>query len=220
MWTYVDEPTRHGLDDIRNFVSDAVAEQDQGSGLLFAIVRQSDDRAVDGTSYIDIRPADRTLEIGWTWLRPSEWGTGTNTEVKYLLRHASQVLGAGRVAIKTDGRNARSRRVIEKLGATYEGTWRNHRLLSTGSYRHTDYFSVINSEWPAVRQRLDKDSPGTHAYGCNMTIALETSGFRGVHERPTVHQFACRLTCMARCCRHDSCVVPASAKKDSQHGDT
>ena len=157
VWTYLDEPTPRSLDDIRAFISDALAEQNQGQRLPFAIVRQSDDRAVGSTSYIDIRPADRTVEIGWTWLGPSEWGTGTNTEAKYLmLRHAFEVLSAGRVAIKTDSRNARSRKAIENLGATYEGTWRNHRMLSTGRYRDTDYFSVIDSEWPILRDRLNE----------------------------------------------------------------
>lgn len=155
VWTYLDEPTPGTVGDIDKLISDALTEQKQGWRLPFAIIRQSDDRAVGSTSYIDIRPADRTLEIGWTWLGPSEWGTGINTEAKYLLlRHAFEVLNAGRVAIKTDSRNARSRRAIENLGATYEGTLRNHRLLTTGSYRHTDYFSVIDSEWPILRDRL------------------------------------------------------------------
>ena len=157
VWTYLDEPTPRTVEDIDHLIRDALTEQEQGPRLPFAVVRQSDDRTVGSTSYIDIRPAARTLEIGWTWMGPSEWGTGTNTEAKYLLlRHAFEILNAGRVAIKTDSRNARSRRAIENLGATHEGTWRNHRLLSTGSYRHTDYFSIIDSEWPSVRAHLEE----------------------------------------------------------------
>lgn len=112
-------------------------------------------RAIGSTNYIDIRPNDRTLEIGWTWLTPSHWGTGANTEAKFLLmRHAFEVLGAERVAIKTDLRNVRSQRAIERHGAHREGVWRNHRILSTGRYRDSVFYSVIDSEWPAIRDKL------------------------------------------------------------------
>jgi N-acetyltransferase len=76
------------------------------------------------------------------------------------MRHAFESLNAGRVAVKTDAKNARSRKAIENLGATYEGTLRNRRLLSTGIYRDSAYYSVINSEWPAVRERLSRPDPG------------------------------------------------------------
>jgi RimJ/RimL family protein N-acetyltransferase len=107
------------------------------------------------TSYIDIRPSDRTPEIGWTWLTPGSSGTGANTEAKFLLmRHAFETLGAGRVAIKTDLRNVRSQRAIKRLGAHREGVWRNHRLLSTGRYRDSVFYSVIDSERPSIRDKL------------------------------------------------------------------
>ncbi len=165
IWTYLDEPTPRTLADIDRLITDALREQSQRVRLPFAIIRLSDNQAVGSTSYIDIRPADRTLEIGWTWLTPAEWGTGTNTEAKYLLlRHAFETLNAGRVAIKTDTRNARSRKAIENLGAAFEGTWRNHRLLSTGTYRHTAYYSIIGTEWPAVRDRLHQATAPQQAH--------------------------------------------------------
>jgi RimJ/RimL family protein N-acetyltransferase len=157
IWTYLDEPTPRTDADINTFISEALNDQDKGARLPFAIVRQADSRAVGSTSYLDIRPADRAVEIGWTWLTPAAWGTGINTEGKYLLmKHAFESWQAGRVAIKTDARNIRSRKAIESLGATYEGTWRNHRLLSTGKYRDSAYYSVIDSEWPSIRTRLSR----------------------------------------------------------------
>jgi RimJ/RimL family protein N-acetyltransferase len=155
IWTYLDEPTPQTEADITAFISDALDGQRKGTRLPFAVIRKHGEEVIGSTSYIDIRPADRTVEIGWTWLTPASWGTGANTECKYLLMcHAFESWHAGRVAIKTDAQNIRSRKAIEGLGATYEGTWRNHRLLSTGKYRDSAYYSVIDTEWPSVRERL------------------------------------------------------------------
>lgn len=154
IWTYLDEPTPRTPEDISTLIADALTEQDEGRRLPFAIIRTEDNQVVGSTSYIDIRPADRTLEIGWLWLTPETWGTGINAEAGYLmLRHAFEQLKAGRVALKADARNNRSRRAIEKLGTTYEGTWRNHRLLSTGRYRDSAWYSMIDTEWPTVSQQ-------------------------------------------------------------------
>jgi RimJ/RimL family protein N-acetyltransferase len=155
IWTYLDEPTPHVRSDIEAFVRDALKDQEGGTRLPFAIVDLSSGVAVGSTSYIDIRPHDRAVEIGWTWLTPSTWGSGANTDAKFLLmRHAFEDQNAGRVAIKTDRRNQRSQKAIEKLGAVKEGIWRNHRILSDGSYRDSVFYSVIDSEWPSLRQRL------------------------------------------------------------------
>ena len=155
IWTYLDEPTPNTSEAMNQLVQDALNEQERGIRVPFAVIDLATGRAVGSTSYIDIRPHDRGVEIGWTWLTPSQWGTGANTDAKLLLlRHAFEDQNAGRVAIKTDLRNVRSQRAIERLGATREGTWRNHRILSDGSYRHTVYYSVIDAEWPTVRDAL------------------------------------------------------------------
>jgi RimJ/RimL family protein N-acetyltransferase len=135
------------------------AEQDIESRkqIWFAIIRRADNRAVGVTSYMDIRPRDRGLEIGGTWLTPEVWRTALNTECKYLLlRHAFENLGCLRVQLKTDARNLRSQRAIERLGAIKEGVLRKHVILHTGYQRDTVMYSILDSEWAGVRARLEE----------------------------------------------------------------
>ena len=155
IWTYLDEPTPRTPARITTLIDDAHQDQARGARLPFAVVDTRTERAVGSTSYIDIRPHDRGLEIGWTWLAPATWGSGINLEAKYLLlRHAFHALGAIRVAVKTDLRNIRSQRAILALGATQEGVWRNHRILSDGHRRSTVYYSITDTEWPTIEPQL------------------------------------------------------------------
>lgn len=157
IWTYLDEPTPRGREAVEALIRAALDDLAASRRVPFAVVDTATNRAVGSTSYIDIRPADRGVEIGWTWLTPMVWGSGINTEAKYLLlAHAFDDQAAIRVALKTDVRNTRSLRAIERLGAVREGTWRNHRVLTTGAFRDSAYFSVIESEWPATKNLLRK----------------------------------------------------------------
>jgi RimJ/RimL family protein N-acetyltransferase len=120
----------------------------------FAVV--VDGRAVGTTSYGDVDLSVGGVEIGWTWYTPALWATSVNPECKLLLLgHAFEELEAARVHLKTDGLNTRSQAAIRKLGAAYDGTLRHHRLRADGSVRDSAYFSVLASEWPAVRARLE-----------------------------------------------------------------
>jgi RimJ/RimL family protein N-acetyltransferase len=112
--------------------------------------------AVAGTSsYVDIVVADARLEIGATAYHPALWGTAVNADAKLqLLRYAFEDLGAGRVQLKTDVRNARSQRAIAALGARYEGTLRRYQRRADGTVRDTAIFSVTAEEWPAVRDTV------------------------------------------------------------------
>jgi RimJ/RimL family protein N-acetyltransferase len=102
-----------------------------------------------------VRPADRQVEIGSTFLDRAYWRTPANTESKYLfLRHCFERLGCVRVALKTDGRNVRSQEAIARLGATREGVLRRH-VQVRGYQRDTVYYSILDDEWPAVRARLE-----------------------------------------------------------------
>ena len=111
-------------------------------------------RAIGSTRLLDVRPADRQVEIGSTFLARDYWRTPANTESKYLfLKHCFETLGCIRVALKTDGRNARSQEAIARLGAVREGTLRKHMNVR-GYQRDTVYFSILDTEWPSVRSRL------------------------------------------------------------------
>jgi RimJ/RimL family protein N-acetyltransferase len=110
---------------------------------------------VGSTSFYDMDPALRALAIGFSWLCRPWWGTGLNTESKFLLLgHAFDQLHAERVVWHTDIRNLRSQRAIEGLGATREGVLRHHRIRRDGSWRDTVQYSMLREEWPEVKARL------------------------------------------------------------------
>ncbi|MBB6189391.1 GNAT family protein [Rhodanobacter sp. MP7CTX1] len=155
LWQWVPNQV-HTPEDMRTYVSTALDEQRRGVSLPFAIIDQASDQAIGSTRYANIDTTHRRLEIGWTWLTPSHQRSGANTEAKLLLlTQAFDVLGAMRVELKTDSLNQRSRTAIARLGAVEEGTFRNHMIIpSTGRVRHTVYYSIIDSEWPAIKASL------------------------------------------------------------------
>ena len=133
----------------------ALERTDAGLELAFATVLQETGAAVGSTRYLALRPEHRSLEIGWTWLAPSAWGTGANTEAKLLqLRHAFDVLGCRRVEFKTDALNERARPALARLPAQFEGIHRKHMLVRGGENRDSAWYSIVDDEWPAVRDEL------------------------------------------------------------------
>jgi RimJ/RimL family protein N-acetyltransferase len=110
---------------------------------------------VGHTSYLNVRPDDRVLEIGNTWLVPSAWGTGANTGAKLLLmQHAFEDEGYLRVEFKTDANNARARAALAALPAEFEGVFRKHMVVRGGERRDSAWYSVIDDDWPAVKAAL------------------------------------------------------------------
>ena len=110
---------------------------------------------VGHTSYLNVRPGDRVLEIGNTWLHPSAWGTGANVEAKLLLmQHAFEGEGFLRVEFKTDARNERSRAALAALPAQFEGVFRKHMLVRGGERRDSAWYAVIDDDWPEVKANL------------------------------------------------------------------
>jgi RimJ/RimL family protein N-acetyltransferase len=142
-------------DDMRTYVLTALEEQMRGASVPFVIIDQISGQVIGSTRYANIEPAHHRLEIGWTWITPAFQRTAVNTEAKLLLlTHAFETLGAHRVELKTDALNERSREAILRIGAVEEGTFRKHMIMSTGRARDTVYFSIIDSEWPAVKAKL------------------------------------------------------------------
>jgi len=143
--------------DLLRWVRGLLALADQGTDIPFAVIHLASGRVAGATRYMELRPAHRGVEIGGTWYGADFRRTAVNTECKYLLlRHAFEVMGCIRVQFKTDLRNERSQRAIERVGAVKEGILRNHMILPDGTYRHSVYYSVLDSEWPAVKVRLEE----------------------------------------------------------------
>ena len=142
-------------DDFQLLVAKAFEEQERGESVVFTTVEIASGRVIGSTRFMNIDRHNRRVEIGSTWIAPAWQRTAVNTEAKYLmLRHAFEVWGSFRVELKTDALNSQSRTAIARLGAVQEGIFRRHMITSTGRSRDTVYFSVIEEEWPAVRQNL------------------------------------------------------------------
>jgi RimJ/RimL family protein N-acetyltransferase len=160
-------------DGLAAYIDAAVADQRAGSALPFAIVDRRDERVVGTTRFLDldywtdppsgpagtltVRPdgVPTTAEVGSTWLAASAQRTAVNTEAKLLMfTHAFETWGVLRVTLKTDARNVRSRRAIERVGGRFEGIRRAHRLAEDGTVRDSAYYSILVEEWPEVRAGL------------------------------------------------------------------
>jgi RimJ/RimL family protein N-acetyltransferase len=140
----------------------ALGQQAAGHRLPFAIIDRQSGRAIGSTSYLDIQPQNKSLEIGWTWLGKPYWRTPRNTECKYLLlKYAFEVQQAIRVQLKTDSRNYISQNAIQRIGGVKEGVLRNHMIYPSGYIRDTVYFSILNREWPEVKARLEARMAGS-----------------------------------------------------------
>jgi len=155
LWRFI--PTQvQTPEDMSAYIQTALDEQARGVSLPFAQIDKSSGRAIGSTRYGNIDRTHHRVEIGWTWIAPGFQRTAINTEAKYLLlRHAFETLGCLRVELKTDSLNERSRNAILRIGAQQEGIFRKHMICSTGRIRHTVYFSIIDSEWPDVKARLE-----------------------------------------------------------------
>jgi len=155
LWRWIPTPVRT-REEMATYIETALDEQAQGMALPFAIVEKATGRAIGSTRYGNIDRTHRRVEIGWTWVARNWQRSAMNTEAKYLLlRHAFETVGCIRVELKTDSLNERSRAAILRLGARQEGTFRNHMITASGRIRHTVYFSIIDSEWPVIKGRLE-----------------------------------------------------------------
>jgi RimJ/RimL family protein N-acetyltransferase len=154
IWTYFPDSAMG-----RNFDSwfdKALMKSDNGRQLAFIVRRKRDHKVVGSTRYYDIEPEHRRLKVGYTWYITQAQGTAVNPESKLLLfTHAFEELNINRLALTTDARNMHSRAAIKKLGATEEGTLRQYMILKDGFLRDMVVFSILRSEWVAVKEKLN-----------------------------------------------------------------
>jgi RimJ/RimL family protein N-acetyltransferase len=155
VWRWIPIPVR-SPDEMRAYVDKALNEQGAEKSQPFVTIARETNAVIGSTRYMNIDAPNRGLEIGSTWITPQWQRTAINTEAKYLmLRHAFESLGCIRVQLKTDSLNEKSRAAILRIGATQEGILRNHIITQSGRYRHSVFFSILDSEWPAVKANLE-----------------------------------------------------------------
>ena len=156
IWRYNLVAQPESVCDVRAWIDEIIKSVATGREIAFAIIHKADKRAIGSTRYLDIQSAHKTLEIGWTWIDTNYQRTAVNTECKYLLlSHAFEKLGAVREQLRTDMRNEKSKRAIERIGAIKEGVLRKSHTTHTGFVRDSVYYSIIDDDWPAVKQRLE-----------------------------------------------------------------
>ena len=145
-------PTRATM---ANYIAIALDAQAQRRELPFVIIRKSSGQVVGTTRFYNIEPQDRHADIGYTWLAANAQRTAVNTEAKLLmLTHAFESWRCIRVALITDVLNQQSRAAILRLGAKEEGVLRQHIVMPNGRYRDSVLYSIIESEWSSVKEKL------------------------------------------------------------------
>lgn len=153
VWRWMPLDASESPGSFHSWFEDAIAASRAGTQAAFATLDARTGTPIGSTRYLALRPEHRGLEIGWTWLASSAWGTGANVEAKLLmLEHAFEHLGCVRVEFQADARNERSRAALAALPARFEGVLRKHRLVPR--FRDSAYYSIVDNEWPEVRENL------------------------------------------------------------------
>lgn len=142
--------------DLRAWMENALRLEAAGTVMPWVTVLKADGRVVGSTRFMDFDKTHRTTELGSTWIAPEFHGAGVNPEAKLLqLTFAFEQLKLNRVALKTHHENFQSQAAMRKIGASQEGTFRNHYVMPDGSQRHSVWFSVIREDWPRVKSLLE-----------------------------------------------------------------
>ena len=156
-WDFMVYGNLNSVEDMSSWVRDILSRAEMRTDVPFVVLHLDSGHVAGATRYMNIMPKDRGLEIGGTWYGLDFQRTVVNTECKYLLlRHAFETLGCIRVQLKTDLRNERSQKAIERIGAVKEGVLRNHMILPDGRIRHSVFYSILDSEWEGVKKRLEE----------------------------------------------------------------
>ena len=156
IWKYLPYGEINNEGDMRKLVRYWLNNYNIGIDLPFTIKDIDSGKPIGCTRYLGIDPKHKKLEIGGTWLAVAFQRTLVNTECKYLLlKYAFEELGCIRVQFKTDALNFRSQKALERIGAVKEGVLRNHMIMPDGRIRDSIYYSIISSEWPEVKDKLE-----------------------------------------------------------------
>jgi len=160
IWQWMDRRVTESEDGFDQWFDGRLLARKMGEEHAYATLTV-DGSPLGSSSYLAPRPIHEGVEIGWTWLTPSAWRTGANVDAKLLmLGFAFGELGCMRVELKTDARNERSRGAMEALPAKFEGILRKHMLMPGIGVRDSAYFSIVDDEWPSVRENLEQRLAG------------------------------------------------------------
>jgi len=152
-WTVARATTRESME---TYMNSALEDASRGVSLPFVTIDKPSGCVIGSTRFGNIDDANRRVEIGWTWITPAFQRTHVNSEAKYLmLTHAFDVWQCVRVELKTDALNEKSRTAMLRIGAREEGIFRKHMLTQGGRFRDSAYYSILDTEWPEVRARLE-----------------------------------------------------------------
>ncbi len=156
IWTHL-AITIASREDAKQFVEQSLLNKALGKEHPFVIVDNTTNRIIGGTKLMDLDPTHKRISLGFSWLTPAYWGSPINSNCKYLLmQYCFEVLQVNRVQIQADERNIRSRNAIARIGATEEGIFRSHMVRKDGTPRNSVIFSVIQPEWPQVKQHMER----------------------------------------------------------------
>ena len=157
VWRWMSYNAAESAETFHGWFDDALRATKAGDEVVFAVRSKESGNLIGSTRYMTLRPEHNGLEIGWSWLVPSAWGSGANAEAKFLLlQHAFDELGCIRVEFKTDARNERARLALEAIPARFEGIFRSHMLVRGGERRNSAFYSVTDDDWPVVRTLLER----------------------------------------------------------------
>ena len=166
IWQWIDRRVTESPDGFDRVFDGRLLARKMGEEHGYATLRADNGEPLGSSSYLAPRPIHDGVEIGWTWLTPAAWRSGANVEAKLLMfGFAFERLGCMRVELKTDARNERSRGAMEALPARFEGIFRKHMLMPATGVRDSAYFSVVDEEWPSVRQNLERRLAGAREVG-------------------------------------------------------
>ena len=155
IWTHYPDTVVESFNDMESIVENALYNKKIGTEFPFVVLLRENDKVIGSTRFLEISKNNKRLEIGWTWLTPTAWGTKINAECKYLLlKYCFETLKCIRVQLKTDELNIRSQKAIEKIGGQKEGILRNHMIRKDGTYRNSVLYSIIESDWNKAENKL------------------------------------------------------------------
>ncbi|MEO9483319.1 MAG: GNAT family protein [Ekhidna sp.] len=157
VWTWYTEDLTNP-DALERWMTNRLEETERGKMMTYTVQLKETEDIIGATSYGHIDWEEKCIEIGWTWLSKQYIGAGINKHMKFLmLQHAFEKMNIERLELRTDERNVRSRKAMEKIGATYDGTLRNHRSTQGNRRRDTVVYSILKSEWIEIKGTIFKD---------------------------------------------------------------